>query len=115
MNKLNEDSNSTRIEFDTTLQQTYAYVMQIELTPEQDSLVHLGIEQGRFRHAEDAVRAALSLWEKRERARAELLAALDVAEQSLDAGEGKTYTSETIHELAEAVDRRGMARLAARG
>jgi len=86
--------------------------MEIELTPEQDSFVHLGIEQGRFRHAEDAVKDALALWEKRERARVELLAALDEAEQSLDMGEGKTYTSDSIHELAEAVGRRGVAKLA---
>jgi putative addiction module CopG family antidote len=86
--------------------------MEIELTPEQDSFVHLGIEQGRFRHAEDAVKDALILWEKRERVRIELLASLDVAEQSLDAGEGTTYTSETINELAKVVERRGMAHLA---
>jgi putative addiction module CopG family antidote len=85
--------------------------MEIELTPEQDSFVHLGIEQGRFRHAEDAVRDALALWEKRERARIELLASLDVAELALDAGEGTDYSAETVHELAEAVERRGMARL----
>jgi len=86
--------------------------MEIELTPEQDSFVHLGIEQGRFRHAEDAVKDALALWEARERARMELQASLDVAEQSLDAGEGSSYTAETIHELARAVERQGMAKLA---
>jgi Arc/MetJ-type ribon-helix-helix transcriptional regulator len=86
--------------------------MQIDLTPEQDSLVHLGIEEGRFRQPEDAVRDALALWEKRERSRVELIASLDMAVQSLDAGEGTTYTSETIHELVEEVERRGMARLA---
>jgi putative addiction module CopG family antidote len=86
--------------------------MEIELTPEQDSFVHLGIEQGRFRHAEDAVKDALTLWEKRERVRIELLASLDMAEQALDAGEGNTYTAETVHELAKAVERRGMAHLA---
>jgi len=86
--------------------------MQIELSPEQDSLVHLGIEEGRFRQPEDAVRDALAQWEKRERARVELIASLDLAAQSLDAGEGTTYTMETIHELVEEVERRGKAKLA---
>ncbi|MGA2168975.1 MAG: hypothetical protein ABSG62_12250 [Terracidiphilus sp.] len=55
---------------------------------------------------------ALAQWEKRERARVELLASLDLAEQSLDAGEGETYTGETLHQLVESVKQRGIARLA---
>jgi putative addiction module CopG family antidote len=86
--------------------------MQIELTPEQSSFVDLGIQEGRFRDSEEAVRHALALWEKRERARVELLASIDLAEQSLDAGEGETYTVETLHQLTESVKNRGLARLA---
>jgi len=52
------------------------------------------------------------LWERRERTRIEVLASLDLAEQSLDAGEGQTYTAETLHELVESVTQRGTARLA---
>jgi putative addiction module CopG family antidote len=85
--------------------------MEIQLTPEQDSFVHLGIQEGRFRNEEEAVRQALALWEKRERMRIELLASIDLAEKSLDAGEGSTYKEESIHELAEDIKRRGMARL----
>lgn len=70
------------------MRQAYALAMQVDLTPEQNSFVELGIQEGRFRSREDAVRAALALWEKRERARVELLASLDAAERSLDAGEG---------------------------
>jgi putative addiction module CopG family antidote len=86
--------------------------MQVELTPAQSSFVDLGIQEGRFRDSEEAVKQALALWEKRERARFELLASLDLAEQSLDAGEGETYTGETLHELVESVETRGMAKLA---
>ena len=86
--------------------------MQVELTPAQNSFVVLGIQEGRFRDSDEAVRQALAQWEKRERARVELLTSLDLAEQSLDAGEGETYSSETIHELVEAVQARGIARLA---
>jgi Arc/MetJ-type ribon-helix-helix transcriptional regulator len=86
--------------------------MQVQLTPEQRSFVDLGIQEGRFRDPEEAVQRALAQWEKRERARVELLASLDLAEQSLDAGEGETYTGETLHQLVESVKQRGIARLA---
>jgi putative addiction module CopG family antidote len=88
--------------------------MQVDLTPEQSSFVELGIQQGRFRDREEAVRQALSLWEKRERARVELLASLDLAEQSLDAGEGEEYTAQTLHSLVDSVKERGTSRIAAR-
>jgi putative addiction module CopG family antidote len=86
--------------------------MQIQLTPEQSSFVELGIQEGRFRDSEEAVRQALALWEKRERARVELLASLDLAEQSLEAGEGESYTPDTLHELTQSVQQRGLAKLA---
>jgi putative addiction module CopG family antidote len=86
--------------------------MQVQLTPAQNSFVDLGIQEGRFRDSDEAVRQALAQWEKRERARVELLASLDLAEQSLDAEEGETYTSETLHELVASIRERGLARLA---
>ena len=94
------------------MSRAYALAMQIELTPEQNSFVELGIQEGRFRSREDAVRAALALWEKRERARIELLASLDAAEESLDAGEGEEYTLEGLSSLVEDIKTRGAARLA---
>jgi putative addiction module CopG family antidote len=92
--------------------QSYAWTMQVQLTPEQSSFVDLGIQEGRFRNSEEAVRQALALWEKRERARVELLASLDLAEQSLDGGDGEAYSAESLHELVESVKQRGLARLA---
>lgn len=86
--------------------------MEIELTPEQKSFVHLGIEEGRFKRPEDAVKDALVLWEERERARVELLHAIDAGIRELDAGEGTVYTADSIHELSEAVRQRGMVKLA---
>jgi putative addiction module CopG family antidote len=86
--------------------------MQVELTPEQNSFVDMGIQEGRFRDSEEAVRQALVLWEKRERIRVELMASLDLAERFLEAGEGETYTSDTLHNLVDSVQERGMARLA---
>ncbi|MGA2250971.1 ribbon-helix-helix domain-containing protein [Terracidiphilus sp.] len=86
--------------------------MQIELTPEQNSFIDLGIQQGRFQNSEEAVQQALALWEKRERARIELFASLGEAQRSLDAGEGEEYTIETLPKLAESVKAWGRARLA---
>jgi len=87
--------------------------MEVQLTPDQRAFVRQAIESGRLRREEDAVREALLLWEERERARAEILAAVDEAEASLACGEGRIITQESMRELAEDVKRRGRARLAA--
>lgn len=87
--------------------------MEVQLTPDQKAFVRQAIESGRLRREEDAVKEALSLWEERERNRAEILAAVDEAEASLTRGEGRNITRESMNELAESVKLRGRARLAA--
>ncbi len=88
--------------------------MEVRLTPDQEAFVRQGIEAGRFHSAEDAVEEALSLWEERERRRAEILAAVDVAQASLARGEGRTVANEeSMHEFAEEVKQRGRSRRAA--
>jgi Arc/MetJ-type ribon-helix-helix transcriptional regulator len=86
--------------------------MDVVLTPDQEAFVRLGIETGRFMRPEDAVREALSLWEGRERARIEILVAVDLAEASLARGEGRAITREPMEELAAEVKKRGRSRLA---
>jgi len=75
--------------------------------------VRQAIESGRLHRPEDAVAEALRLWEERERTRAEILAAVDAAEASLDRGEGIEVTEQSMRELAEGVKQRGRARLEA--
>ncbi len=87
--------------------------MDVQLTPDQRAFVRQAIESGRLAREEDAVKEALSLWEERERTRAEILAAVDEAEASLARGEGREITQESIRELAADVKQRGRARLAA--
>jgi putative addiction module CopG family antidote len=88
--------------------------MEVRLTPDQEAFVRQAIETGRFHRAEDAVQEALSLWEQRERTRAEILAAVDMAEASLARGEGRSITTpQSMRELAGEVKQRGRARLAA--
>ena len=87
--------------------------MEVHLTPDQKAFVRQAIESGRLQAEEDAIQEALSLWEERERARAEILAAVDVAEASLARGEGRTITQESMRQLADEVKQRGRARLAA--
>jgi Arc/MetJ-type ribon-helix-helix transcriptional regulator len=88
--------------------------MEVRLTVDQEAFVRRAIESGRLRSAEDAVAEALSLWEERERTRAEILVAVDAAEASLARGEGRAIATERdVRDLASAVKQRGRARLAA--
>ena len=88
--------------------------MEVHLTPDQEAFIRQAIATGRLHRAEDAVQEALSLWEQRERTRAEILAAVDTAEASLALGEGRTITTQrSMRELAGEVKQRGPARLAA--
>ena len=88
--------------------------MEVQLTPDQRAFVRQAIESGRLGREEDAVKEALSLWEDRERTRAEILFAVDEAEASLARGEGRRFTThEDVKQLADDIKRRGMARLSA--
>jgi len=86
--------------------------MEVQLTPDQKAFIKHAIEAGRFNHEEDALKEALSLWEERERQRAEFLASLIDANASLARGEGRTITEQSMRELAEAVKQHGRTRLA---
>jgi Arc/MetJ-type ribon-helix-helix transcriptional regulator len=87
--------------------------MEVELSSEQQAFVRLAIETGRLHDPAEAAREAFLLWEERERRRAEILAAIDIAEESLARGEGRVITEESMRELAREVSERGRARLAA--
>jgi len=86
--------------------------MEVHLTPDQKALARQAIESGRLRREEDAVQEALSLWEERERTRAEILTAVASAEASLARGEGRTITQESMQQLANEVKQRGRNRVA---
>ena len=86
--------------------------MEVELTDDQKAFVDKAVHSGRFAQPEDAIRDALTLWEDRERRRAEILAAVDLADASCDRGEGIVITTaEGTRELAADIKRRGMDRL----
>ena len=88
--------------------------MEVTLTDDQKAFVRQGIEMGRYSHEEDALREALSLWEERERYLAEIRATLAAAEAQFARGEGFTISSkEESDQLADEINQRGMARLAA--
>jgi len=53
------------------------------------------------------------LWERRERARAQILTAVDAAEASLARGKGRVITRDAMLGLAEEVKQRSRARLSA--
>ena len=85
--------------------------MEVSFTQDQEAFIRQAIESGRFHQKEDAVQEALSLWEERERRRAEILAAVDTAEASLSRGEGRAVTQQSMRELASEVKQRGRQRL----
>ncbi len=87
--------------------------MDVQLTPDQEAFVRQAVKSGRLQREEDAVREALCLWEERERTRAEILAAVDLAEASVAQGGGRVITQESMRQLAEEVKQRGRSRLAA--
>ena len=88
--------------------------MEVRLSDDQMAFVRQAIEDGRYSREEDALEEALSLWEGRERRRAEILAAVDQAETSFSRGEGRSITTrEQVVQLADEVKRRGLSRFAA--
>ena len=87
--------------------------MEILFTPDQQALVREAIQAGRLRREEDAVSEGLALWEERERVRTEILASVQLAQESLARGEGRAITQESMARLAGEVKQRGRARLAA--
>jgi Arc/MetJ-type ribon-helix-helix transcriptional regulator len=62
--------------------------MEVHLTPDQKAFVRPAIESGRLHREKDAVQEALSLGEERERTRAEILTAVDVAKASITGAKG---------------------------
>jgi Arc/MetJ-type ribon-helix-helix transcriptional regulator len=87
--------------------------MEVDLTPDQTALIRQAIETGRLHRPEEAAQEAFSLWEERERRRAEILAAVDIAEASIARSEGRLITEESMRQLTRDVSQRGRARLAA--
>jgi putative addiction module CopG family antidote len=85
--------------------------MRVILSPDQEAFVRQAIKDGRVASTEDAVQEALQLWERRERRRGEILAAVDEAETSLSRDQGMVLTEESTRNLAEDVKRRGRVRL----
>ena len=85
--------------------------MDVRLTPDQEALIRQGIESGRFVRAEEAIQEALSLWEERERKRAEFRATLQDARSAIARGEGRVITPQSMRELARDVEERGTAKL----
>jgi Arc/MetJ-type ribon-helix-helix transcriptional regulator len=82
--------------------------MEVRLTEDQKGFVRQAIESWRYVREEDAPQEALSLWEGRERRRAEILAAVDQAEASFARGEGRRVTTrEETTQLADEIKQRG--------
>jgi Arc/MetJ-type ribon-helix-helix transcriptional regulator len=86
--------------------------MEIQLSADQMAFVRMALQTGRLRREEDAVEEALRMWEERERTRAEMLASVELADESLSHGQGRVITEGSMRDLAASVKQRGRARVA---
>jgi len=83
--------------------------MEVQLTPDQEAFIREAVASGRYTSAEAAVRDAMARWEERERARRELLASLDEAEDDLDGGRYGDYTDADLPRLGDELKREARA------
>lgn len=83
--------------------------MEVHLTPDQEAFIRQAVESGRYRTTEDAVREAMARWEENERARLELMAALDEAESDLASGQYRDYAIQALPALAVELKREARA------
>ena len=88
--------------------------MEIDLTPEQDSFIQLGVREGRFRDEKEAVRQAIAFWEERKRRRLQVIAAIEEGEASFGDGDTVLETEEDFRRLADDIKQRGREALARR-
>jgi Arc/MetJ-type ribon-helix-helix transcriptional regulator len=96
-----------------TVKEEGVTTMEVQLTPDQEALIRQAVQNGRYVREEDALLEAVSLWERQERRREEILAAVDQAEASHARGEGRSVSSQQeAAQLAERIKLRGLARLA---
>jgi putative addiction module CopG family antidote len=84
--------------------------MEIELTAEQEAFVTEAVMNGRFSNTTEALRSAVDLWVERERVRMELLASLDDAANSMEAGQYTEYDETSVVSLPDAVAERNKVR-----
>jgi Arc/MetJ-type ribon-helix-helix transcriptional regulator len=89
--------------------------LRITLTPDQEAFIQQGIAGGRFDSPEAIARLAMKRWEEYERQRAELLASIHLAEQSMARGEGTDIsTPEALEACFERIKNEARRRYEAR-
>jgi len=103
--QLTHGTVSPPVSVDRTLSQYYSGRMEVQLTPDQEAFVRKAVANGRYPNAEAAVLDAMARWEEGERARLELLAAIDEAEADLGAGHFIDCTDASLPRLADALKR----------
>ena len=87
--------------------------MEVQLTPDQEAFIRQGMEEGRYKSADEAVQEAMAHWEEVQRSRLEMIAALEAGEADLEAGRYREYDADSSPSLAEELKREGRALLSA--
>lgn len=94
---------------ETSIVVLYTDCMEVHLTPQQQSFLERSVRTGRFASQEEAVREAVELLEKQERAREEMRAAVDEGDDDIAHGRYQEYTDEAASRLAEELKREARA------
>ena len=87
----------------------YAGSMEVQLTPDQEEFIRKGMDEGRYKSADEAVQEAMAIWEDAQRSRLELLAALAEGDADIEAGRYREYDANSSPSLAEELKREGRA------
>ena len=85
--------------------------MEVQLTPDQEEFIRKGMDEGRYKSADEAVQEAMAHWEEAQRARLEMIAALEASEADYEAGRYTEYNADSSPSLAEEIKREGRALL----
>jgi putative addiction module CopG family antidote len=81
--------------------------MEVQLTPDQEEFIRKGMDEGRYKSADDAVRETMAHWEEAQRERLEMIAALEAGEADIEAGRYREYDADSSPGLAEELKREG--------
>jgi antitoxin ParD1/3/4 len=87
--------------------------MEVQLTPDHEAFIARSVQTGRFSSADEALRAAVELLERRETELQAVRVFVQEGLDDLDAGNCEAFTDENLHELFDGIQSRGRQRLAA--
>ena len=87
--------------------------MEVQLSRDHEAFIARSVQAGRFSSADEALREAVELLERRETELQGIRVFVQEGLDDLDAGNYEDFTDENLRELFDGVESRGRQRLAA--